>query len=136
MVPACTNERPAGLPLPFWILAAFLSSSEQGGVLRMKVNERSSKTEISTGMTVPAWSDVRALYSLQNIIMLTPAAPSAGPTGGAGLTLPAWSASLMIFVTFFAIIAGSAARRCAGADSTDGRTADADANLLLLLLRA
>jgi hypothetical protein len=27
---------------------------------------------ISTGMIVPAWSWVRALYSLQNIMMFTP----------------------------------------------------------------
>merc|ERR1719238_2080738 len=52
----------------------------------------------------------RALYSLQNIIMLTPAAPRAGPTGGAGFALPASSASLIILVTFLAIISGSVAR--------------------------
>ena len=44
--------------------------------------------------------------------MLQPAAPSAGPMGGAGLAFPAGSASLMIFVIFFAIIAGSATRCC------------------------
>jgi hypothetical protein len=31
-----------------------------------------SKTVISTGMTWPAWSAVRALYSLQNAMMFTP----------------------------------------------------------------
>merc|ERR1719326_2188636 len=85
-------------------------SSAAGGVFRMNVHERSSKSEISTGMTVPTWSCVRALYSLQNIMMLTPAAPRAGPTGGAGLALPAANASLMILDTFLAIIAGSVAR--------------------------
>merc|ERR1719387_1529980 len=59
-------ERTAGWPEPLVTLAAFLSSSAAGGVLRMKVNERSSKTEISTGITVPTLSCVRALYSLQN----------------------------------------------------------------------
>lgn len=42
---------------------------------------------------------VAALYSLQNPMMLTPAAPRAGPTGGEGLALPAGRASLMIFDT-------------------------------------
>merc|ERR1740130_750297 len=98
------------MPLPFVILAAFFSSSDAGGVLRMKVKLRSSNTEISTGMIVPTLSDVRALYSLQNIMMFTPAAPSAGPTGGAGLALPASSASLIILDTFLAIITGSGCR--------------------------
>src|SRR4051794_41898354 len=50
----------------------------------MKVNDRSSKTEISTGTTWPRWASVAALYCLQNSMMLTPCWPSAGPTGGAG----------------------------------------------------
>merc|ERR1719331_3634168 len=95
--------RTAGSPEPLVTLAAFLRSSAAGGVLRMKVNERSSKTEISTGMTVPTLSCVRALYSLQNIMILTPAAPSAGPTGGAGLAFPACSASLMILLTLLVL---------------------------------
>merc|ERR1719261_1899587 len=90
----------------FVFRSGFFRSSDAGGVFRMKVKERSSYTEISTGITVPALSDVRALYSLQNIIMFTPAAPSAGPTGGAGLAEPASRASLIIFETFFAINAG------------------------------
>merc|ERR1719231_1465724 len=72
-------------------------------------------------------------------MMLTPAAPSAGPTGGAGLALPASSASLMIFVTFFAIIAGCGARCRCNAEGTAGRRAATAASLLpllLLLLRA
>ena len=68
------------------------------------MNERSSNTEISTGMTVPALSCVRALYSLQNIMMLTPAAPTPGRPAAQGSPCQS-SASLMIFVTFFAIIA-------------------------------
>jgi len=61
----------------------------------MKVKLRSSKTEISTGITYPALSWVRALYSLQNAMMLTPLAPSAGPMGGDGFAFPAGMASLM-----------------------------------------
>ena len=40
----------------------------------MNVKDLSSKTVISTGIIIPGWSAVRALYSLQNIIMLTPCA--------------------------------------------------------------
>merc|ERR1719231_1190031 len=73
-------------------------------------------------------------------MMLTPAAPSAGTTGGAGLALPASSASLMIFVTFFAIIAGSGARCRCNTIGAAGRTATGislrQASLLLLLLAA
>ena len=46
---------------------------------------------------------VLALNSLQNPMMLMPCGPSAGPTGGAGLALPAGSCSLTIPVTFFAM---------------------------------
>ena len=46
-------------------------------------------------MMVPILSWVAALYSLQNCMMLTPLAPRAGPTGGAGFALPAAKASLM-----------------------------------------
>src|SRR5579883_272604 len=46
---------------------------------------------------------VLALNSLQNAMMLIPCGPSAGPTGGAGLALPAASWSLTIPVTFLAM---------------------------------
>src|SRR5699024_5235079 len=36
-----------------------------------------------------------------NSIMFTPAAPSAGPTGGAGVAWPAWIWSLMMLAIFF-----------------------------------
>jgi hypothetical protein len=36
--------------------------------------------------------------------MLTPAAPRAGPTGGAGFAAPAGSCNLICFVTFLAIL--------------------------------
>ena len=65
--------------------AASLIRTAAGGVFVMKVNERSSKTVISTGMMRPFWSWVWALNALQNSMMFTPCWPSAGPTGGAGL---------------------------------------------------
>jgi hypothetical protein len=41
--------------------AAWRISTGVGGVLRTNVNERSSKTVISTGMIVPRWASVAAL---------------------------------------------------------------------------
>ena len=69
----------------------------------MKVNERSSKTVISTGMIVPESCWVSALNALQNSMMLTPCWPSAGPTGGAGFAAPAGICSLISVRTFFAM---------------------------------
>ena len=68
------------------------------------VKDWSEKIVISTGITVPAWLAVRALYSLQKAMMLTPCWPSAGPTGGAGLALPAMICNLTIALTFFAMM--------------------------------
>ena len=45
---------------------------------------RTSKTVISTGMMVPAWSWVLALYSLQNIMMFTPWVRKKGREGRDG----------------------------------------------------
>src|SRR5450755_496601 len=90
-----------GVGEPFSTLAAFLMSSAAGGVLVMKVNERSSYTEISTGITLPRCASVAALYCLQNSMMLTPCWPSAGPIGGAGVAAPALICSLMIAASFF-----------------------------------
>jgi len=115
MLPAVVMSRPRGVPEPLETPAAFLISSEAGGVFRMKVKDLSVYTEISTGIMVPSLSAVRALYSLQKSMMLTPAEPRAGPIGGAGLALPALIASLMILVTALAIIAGSAPRTVAEA---------------------
>ena len=94
-----------GSPEPLSIPAACLISTAAGGVFVMKVNERSSKTVISTGMIVPppAWSCVCALNALQNSMMFTPCWPSAGPTGGAGFAAPAGTCSLIIVRTFLAI---------------------------------
>src|SRR5579875_3807382 len=90
-----------GSPLPLSTPAAFSSSRAAGGVFVMKVNERSSYTEISTGTICPRCDSVAALYALQNSMMLTPCWPSAGPTGGAGLAAPAWICSLMTAASFF-----------------------------------
>src|ERR1019366_1247023 len=90
-----------GVGDPLSTLAAFLMSSAAGGVLVMKVNERSSYTEIATGMTLPRCDSVCALYCLQNSMMLTPCWPRAGPIGGAGVAAPALICSLMIAASFF-----------------------------------
>src|SRR5215472_12014003 len=60
-----------------------------GGVFSTKLNVRSSKMVISTGMIVPDIDSVAALYCLQNSIVCTPWGPRAVPTGGAGVALPA-----------------------------------------------
>src|ERR1700735_2031996 len=73
-----------GSALPLSTPAAFLISSGAGGVLVMKVKLRSSKMEISTGMMLPRWPSVAALYCLTKSMMFTPCGPSAGPTGPAG----------------------------------------------------
>src|SRR5881227_3590666 len=52
-------------------------------------------------MTMPGWSLVAALNSLQKAMIFTPCCPSAGPTGGAGLACPAWICNLISPVTFF-----------------------------------
>ena len=80
-----------GLPEPEATPAAFLRRTEAGGDLQMKVKDLSEKTVITTGMIMPFWSLVFALNSLQKPMMLTPWAPRAGPTGGAGLAAPAGS---------------------------------------------
>src|ERR1051325_2410083 len=85
------------------MFAASLISTAAGGVFVRKVNERSSKTVISTGMMRPFWSCVWALNALQNSMMFTPCWPRAGPTGGAGLAAPPGTCSLMSVRTFFAI---------------------------------
>src|SRR6185369_14110224 len=59
---------------PLAILTARLINTGTGGVLVMKVNERSEKIVITTGMISPSWSlpDVFALKALQKSMMLTP----------------------------------------------------------------
>src|ERR1017187_1943423 len=90
---------------PFAIATARLINTGTGGVLVMKVKERSEKIVITTGMISPSWSfaDVLALNALQNSMMFTPWGPSAVPTGGAGVALPAGICSFTCAVTFFAM---------------------------------
>src|SRR5690606_41262346 len=45
-----------------------------------------------------------AINCLQNSIMLTPAAPKAGPTGGDGFAAPPLTCSLTTLLTSFAIV--------------------------------
>src|SRR3974377_1782431 len=88
---------------PFARLHARLISTGTGGVLVMNVKERSEKIVITTGMISPVWSlpDVLALNALQKSMMFTPCGPSAVPTGGAGVALPAGNCSLVVVFTFF-----------------------------------
>src|ERR1700737_102234 len=78
-----------GFAAPFSMPAAWRSRNGVGGVLVTNVNERSSKIEISAGITMPRWFSVAALYALQKSMMLMPCGPSAVPTGGAGVACPA-----------------------------------------------
>ena len=97
------GEKEVAVALPAVIPAALRRRSGAGGVLRTKVNERSSKIVIWAGMTDPALSAVRSLYAFVNSTMLMPCGPSAVPTGGAGVALPAGIWSFTLAVTFFAI---------------------------------
>src|SRR5215510_4452195 len=95
-----------GVPDPLAIPAARFKSTAAGGVLVMNVKERSVYTVITTGMIRPAISLfwVRALNCLQNSIMLICACPRAGPTGGAGVALPASICNFTCACTFFGAI--------------------------------
>ena len=94
---------PVGFRGPFVNPKALRSRSATGGVLVIKVKLPSAKMVSSTGIMLPAWLDVRALYSLQKAIMLIPCGPKAGPTGGAGVALPAGICSLTKALTFFTL---------------------------------
>src|SRR5260370_24140800 len=90
---------------PLARLTARLIKIGTGGVLVIKVKERSLKMVITTGMMSPSWSfaDVLALNALQNSIIFTPCVPSAVPTGGSGVALPAGICNFTCAVIFFAI---------------------------------
>src|SRR5438552_14304913 len=90
---------------PFAMLAARFNSTGAGGVLVMKVYDRSAYTVTTTGMMSPSSFAVFALKFLQKSMMLTPWGPSAVPTGGAGVALPAAIWSFTIACTFLAMIA-------------------------------
>ena len=55
-------------------------------------------------MIRPSWLAVFALNSLQKPMMFTPWGPSAVPTGGAGVALPAGICNFTTACTFFAMI--------------------------------
>src|SRR5580658_5437119 len=57
--------------------------------------------EISTGMMLPRWPSVAALYCLTKSMMFTPCGPSAVPTGGAGVAWPAGSWTLTTAASLF-----------------------------------
>src|ERR1700744_934120 len=56
---------------------------------------------ISTGMMLPRWASVAALYCRTKSMMFTPCGPSAVPTGGAGVAAPAGSCTLTTAFIFF-----------------------------------
>src|SRR5262245_54826962 len=62
-----------GSPLPLAIPTARLMSTATGGVLVMKVYDRSAYTVITTGMMSPSSLAVLALKALQKSMMFTPA---------------------------------------------------------------
>src|SRR5215471_20354983 len=87
---------------PLAMLAARLSSTEAGGVFKMKLKVRSLYTVTSTGKIIPSGSlAVLALNCLQKSMMFRPCGPSAVPTGGAGVALPAGNCNLIVVCTFF-----------------------------------
>src|SRR2546426_9447075 len=77
--------------------------SAAGGLLVMNEYERSSKTVTTAGTMLPVSDAVRSLYSLMNCPMLMPCGPSAVPTGGAAVALPALICTLTTALIFFAI---------------------------------
>ena len=109
-------------------------SQSNGWQLRMRVSRggrasgplgRGGDTNVATVSSLGSpgrrrLTCVAALYSLQNPMMLTPAAPSAGPTGGEGLAFPAGSASLIMRDT--ACAASNDARKRVGKSWMRGRS--------------
>src|SRR5690349_19873100 len=89
---------------PFTIPAARSSRIDAGGVFKMNVNVRSVYTVTSTGKIIPSGSlAVFALNCLQKSMMFKPCGPSAVPTGGAGVALPAGNCNLIVVCTFLAM---------------------------------
>lgn len=87
---------PAGVvPLPEEIPAACFNNQPVGGVFTTKEKDLSGFTVITTGVGVElSRCAVLALNSLQKSMDFTPRAPSAGPTGGEGVALPAGTVNL------------------------------------------
>src|SRR5258706_2006331 len=88
---------------PPFTFAASTSCTAAGAVFWMNSNDLSEYTVMITGTTLPARSLVRALNCLQNSMMLTPFAPSAGPIDGAGFAAPPLICRLITAVMSFAL---------------------------------
>src|SRR3984893_8127426 len=89
---------------PWTMPAARSSKIEAGGVFKIKVKVRSVYTVTSTGKIMPSGSlAVLALNCLQKSMMFKPCGPSAVPTGGAGVALPAGNCNLIVVCTFLAM---------------------------------
>src|ERR1700687_2108156 len=89
---------------PFAMFAARFSRTDAGGVFKIKVNVRSVYTVTSTGKIMPSGSlAVLALNCLQKSMMFKPCGPSALPTGGAAVALPAGNCNLIVVCTFLAM---------------------------------
>src|ERR1700733_15555062 len=71
-------------------------------------------------MISPSSFAVRALKFLQKSMMFTPCGPSAVPTGGAGVALPAAIWSFTIACIFFAIVHNPATFKTAQPQRTRG----------------
>jgi len=86
-----------GVLLPLSMPAACLMKYEEGGVFILHVNVLSWYAVRTTGMGTSSlmWA-VLALKSLQKSMILRPAWPRAGPTGGDGFAWPALMSSLMV----------------------------------------
>src|SRR4029079_8776001 len=93
-----------GVGEPFSRPSSLRMRSAAGGLFVTNVYERSSKIVTTAGTTVPVRGAVRSLYSLMNCPMLMPCGPSAVPTGGAAVALPAWIWTLTVALTFFATL--------------------------------
>src|SRR5262249_51824280 len=88
------------------IFAAIFRSTAAGGDLILNSKLRSEYTVMTTGSISPFMSGllVLSLNCFTNMAMLTPWAPSAGPTGGAGVACPPGHWSLTNAVTCLAMV--------------------------------